>query len=45
MWTAPANSTIIVPVSGMGHAQQGLEQALLMHVMDEIDYGVLVIDA
>ena len=45
MWTAPANQPATAPVSGMGFAPQGLEQALLMRVMDEIDYGVLVIDA
>lgn len=45
MWTAPANSSASAPASGMGLVPQGLEQALLMRVMDEIDYGVLVIDA
>ncbi len=45
MWTAPANTPATAPVSGMGFTPQGLEQALLMRVMDEIDYGVLVIDA
>lgn len=45
MWTAPANPLAMAPGSSMGFGPQGLEQALLMRVMDEIDYGVLVIDA
>lgn len=45
MWTAPANISASAPTSTMGFLPQGLEQSLLLRVMDEIDYGVLVIDA
>ncbi len=44
MWTAQANTTTSAPASAMGQPSQGLEAALLLRVMDEIDYGVLVID-
>jgi DNA-directed RNA polymerase specialized sigma24 family protein len=46
MWQS--NETISTrshfPAAGLG-TQGGLEQALLLRVLDEIDYGVLVIDA
>ena len=45
MWNAQANLSASAPVSSMGTLSQGLEQALLLRAMDEIDYGVLVIDA
>ncbi len=45
MWTTPTQTPAKAPGSVMGFLPQGLEQALLLRVMDEIDYGVLVIDA
>lgn len=45
MWIAPASTAASAPTSTMGFLPQGLEQSLLLRVMDEIDYGVLVIDA
>lgn len=44
MWTTNQPSAIGMQKANMGHAPQGLEPSLLLRVMDEIDYGVLVID-
>ena len=46
MWTAQAktNAPASVSASAAGLFSQGLDPALLLRVLDEIDYGVLIID-
>ena len=44
MWTTNQASAAVMQKPAMGFMPQGLESSLLMRVMDEIDYGVLVID-
>lgn len=45
MWTPSAQLPANTPAPGSNFFAQGLDNALLLRVMDEFDYGVLVIDA
>jgi DNA-binding CsgD family transcriptional regulator len=45
MWTPSAQHPANTPASAASFFAQGLDNALLLRVMDEFDYGVLVIDA
>jgi DNA-binding CsgD family transcriptional regulator len=45
MWTPSAQHPANTPASAASYFAQGLDNALLLRVMDEFDYGVLVIDA